>query len=94
MKLIVAGMVFFAVAACGGAKNAAFSCLNGPGIAITYDDQSAVVTFANGRSEVVPSDPARAGVYAKPGFSWSETGFRSGRLNDGTRSYSCDQISA
>ena len=83
-----------ALAACGGGSDTAtFSCLNGPEIAVTSTDAFATVTFSDGRVETAPSDPARAGVYAKPGFSWSETAFRTGRLNMGTRSYSCDQSS-
>lgn len=90
--VVLAGLT--ALAACsGGPKTATFSCPNGPEIAVTYADATATITFANGRSEVLPQDASSETLYAKPGMVWSETGFRTGRLTDGQRSYNCDQTS-
>lgn len=94
MRVSTAGLLLLTLTACGGgSKTATFSCPNGPEIAVAYSEDVATISFADGRTEVVPLDPTREGVYAKSGFSWSETAFRTGRLNDGTRSYSCDQSS-
>jgi hypothetical protein len=86
-------MLFVGLAACSTTETATFSCPNGPEIAVTYADDAAYITFRDGRTEVLPSDPSRVAFYAKPGMSWSETSFRTGRLNTGGKSYSCDQSS-
>ena len=94
MRAATAIALLMGLAACGGgSKTATFSCPNGPEIAVTYLEDTATITFANGRSEVLPQDASRETIYARPGMVWSETGFRTGRLTDGQRSYSCDQTS-
>lgn len=93
MRILLAVTLLLGLGACGGPKTETFVCINGPDLAVTYDDESATVTFANGRTELLPRDPSRDGVYAKPGVAWHDTAFRSGRLTDGSSSYSCDQSS-
>ncbi|NNE88638.1 MAG: hypothetical protein HKN27_11225 [Silicimonas sp.] len=94
MRYVIASALIAGLAACsGGSKTATFSCPNGPEIAVTYADDTATVTFFGGRTETLPRFEPGKETYAKPGMVWSETGFRTGRLTDGTSSYSCDQTS-
>ncbi|MEO9825785.1 MAG: hypothetical protein ABJF50_15325 [Paracoccaceae bacterium] len=94
MRGLIAFSFLMGLVACStGPETATFSCTRGPEIAIVYSDDTAILTFADGRTEVLPSDPNRPGFYAKSGLVWSETAFRTGRLTNATSSYSCDQSS-
>ena len=93
MRVIIAVTLLAGLAACNAPTTATFACINGPNIAITTADDTATLTFADGRTEVLPADPSREGVFAKPGVVWVSTAFRSGRLIDGSNSYGCDQSS-
>lgn len=93
MKVLAGIMLLSVLAACGGPRTETFVCPNGPDLSVTYAEASAIVTLSDGRSVLLPADPAREGVYAKPGFAWADTSFRSGRLTDGSKSYGCDQSS-
>ncbi len=80
------------LAACGDRETReTFTCPNGPDIAVTYSEAGALVTFGDGRSELLPPTETE-GVYAKPGMVWSSEGFRTARLTDGPSSYACDQM--
>lgn len=68
-----------------------YTCPNGPSLAVTYSDAGANITFASGRTELLPPTD-REDVYAKPGLVWNARAFRSARLDDGQSSYLCDQM--
>lgn len=93
MKPITAFALLVALGACNTAETATFACMNGPDLAITTTEESATIAFSDGRTEVLPKDPSREGYFVKPGLSWTDTGFRNGRLNEGSSSYGCDQSS-
>ncbi len=96
MRLAIAIALLLGLAACGGSGNqkfATFACPNGPDIAVSYADDSATLLINDGRRFTLPADPTRDGVYAIPGVAWQETSFRTGRLTDGPRSFTCDQSS-
>ncbi len=93
MRALVTTVALAALAGCGGSsKTATFTCLNGPDLTVVYADDSATLYFPDGRSELLPRpDPERSNYYAKPGSSWA-AGDREARLNDGRKSYLCDQM--
>lgn len=93
MRGMLALVMLVSLGACSTTKTATFSCPNGPTLAVTMTDTTATVAFDNGRTEVIPKSPTSDGFYTKPGVSWTNTGFRSGRLGDGNSSYACDQTS-
>ena len=90
----------FALAALTGCSNfekssATFICLNGADLVVTYDESlgQAILLFPGGRSETLSRmDPANPGFYSAPGVSWSLTGFRAARLDDGLQSFGCDEV--
>ena len=81
------------LSACGGQRSEATStCPNGPDQTVLYDESGATLFFPDGRVELLPRpDPDRPNLYAKPGYSWA-VGSRDARLNDGQKSYLCDQM--
>jgi hypothetical protein len=81
-----------ALAACAGqAKRATYTCPNGPTLAVVYTDDGATIAFPDGRVELLPPT-GTPDVYAKPGLSWNAAAFRTARLDDGPRSYGCNQM--
>ena len=71
-----------------------YSCPNGPELVVSYSDAGAQIQYDNGRTVLIPPAGDDApDVYAKPGFVWEVTGFRSARLSDDTNSYHCDKLS-
>ncbi len=80
------------LAACGERETReTYTCPNGPALAVTYSEAGANITFASGRSELLPPTE-KTDVYAKPGMVWDAAAFRSARLTDGPSSYRCDQM--
>ncbi len=80
------------LAACGERETReTYTCPNGPDLAITYSEAGALITFGDGRSELLPPTDKEE-VYAKPGMVWASEGFRTARLTDGQSSYACDQM--
>ncbi len=94
MKTLIGLLALAVLANCAGRKTTAtFLCLNGPDLAVTYVDDLAIITFVEGRTvELQRSDPNDPDFYSAPGISWTITGFRAGRLNDGRSSHGCDQV--
>jgi hypothetical protein len=82
-----------ALSACGGqSSQATFTCPNGPDLSVAYTKDGATLYFPDGRVELLPRpDPERPNLYAKPGFRWA-VGTREARLDDGSKSYACDQM--
>lgn len=76
----------------GGEKLATYSCPRGPDLTVAYSDAGATLYFPDGRVELLPRpDPERPNLYAKPGFRWA-TGGRDARLDEGSKSFLCDQM--
>ena len=93
MRVLFAAAALAVLAACaGGTSEATFTCPNGPDISVVYAEDVATLYFPDGRVEPLPRpDPERPNLYAKPGFRWA-VGFREARLDDGSKSYTCDQM--
>ncbi len=68
-----------------------YTCPNGPSLAVTYSEAGAILTFANGRTELLPPTD-KPDIYAKPGVVWDAAAFRTARLTDGQSSFLCDQM--
>lgn len=81
------------LAGCGAQEQVAtFTCPRGPDLTVVYSEAGATLYFPDGRVETLPRpDPERPNLYAKPGYSWA-VGFREARLDDGSNSYTCDQM--
>lgn len=79
--------------ACGGQQSnlATFSCPNGPDLVVAFSDEGARITFPTGRIEQLQPTETEE-LYAKPGVVFDNRQFRTARLTDGDKSYSCDQM--
>lgn len=92
MRTVLLLSALLAFAACGGqSKRATFTCPNGPTLAVVYTEDGATIAFPDGRVELLPPTDT-PDVYAKPGLAWNAATFRTARLDDGDKSYNCDQL--
>ncbi|MEM9426689.1 MAG: hypothetical protein AAGA06_08295 [Pseudomonadota bacterium] len=93
MKKLFLIPVIATLAACGSQRNdvATFTCPNGPDLSVSFSGEGARITFPTGRVEQLqPTDTEE--LYAKPGVVFDNRQFRTARLTDGDKSYSCDQM--
>lgn len=93
MRAFLVLPAFALLAACGGQRDqfATFTCPNGPTLVVAYTENGARITFPDGRVEQL-ANTGTENLYAKPGVVFDARVFRTARLTDGERSYSCDQM--
>ena len=93
MRTLLLIAAFAALAACGEqSKQATFTCPRGPDLTVNFAEEGATLYFPDGRAELLPRpDPERPNFYAKPGYTFA-VGMRNARLDEGSRSYLCDQM--